>query len=235
LGGVLLIGLGTISPAKALTYQPVDFSSSFNGNLQNTNSQYPSGNVTLGGVPFDIGLNGSGGNNFWNGYIAAGTGSETETLNINVGVFGVSEVDTLINTDWGQFGPNSYASIEFIGTGGADYTVNLIGGVDIRDFNPSIWTNTINGTTTTQVFLASNGQRLDKQQFVLPSAFDNQTLTSIVLTDTGNYAFQRTFLSGVSVGVGTAVPEPTSILGAITALGLGTGLKRQLTKKRKDA
>ncbi len=166
----------------------------------------PTGNVTLGGVPFNIKSNASG-NQAWAAGTAANYGAGQESVTINVNVFGVTNVYTLINTWWGRTGPSSYAALTFTGSGGATYTKNLIGGSDIRDYNTDPNSNTINGTTTTNVFnVASDvrGQpgRLDMQQIALPAAFATQTLTTVTLVDTGGTLLQRTILDGITVGAG---------------------------------
>ncbi|MBN2133831.1 MAG: PEP-CTERM sorting domain-containing protein [Sedimentisphaerales bacterium] len=171
----------------------------------------PTGVTTLGGVPFDISSNGLGYEAWAAGYVP-GVGDGQLTLSIDVGVYGVTDVYTLINTHAGASGPDSYASLVFTGSGGATYTKHLVGNEDIRDYYPNIYTNLINGTTTTQVFWSAyNDERLDMQHIVLPFEFATQTLTTIVLVDDGRPYFQRTVLDGVTVQY---VPEP-SILALI--------------------
>jgi len=102
------------------------------------------------------------------------------SIDINIGVFGVSEVHTLINTRWGQPAPSSYAYIEFFGSDSAYYRKDLLGNVDVRDYANNNWTNGINGTSTTNVVLVENGyHRLDKQCITLPSVFLSQKLDRI--------------------------------------------------------
>ena len=129
---------------------------------------------------------------------------------MGMSLYGVTNVYTLINTWDGQSGPDPYAWLTFIGTGGASYTKLLVGNVDIRDYNNDGDTNSINGTTTTNVFnvypdnIGSQG-RLDMQSIALPSAFATQQLTSIQLIDYGGPNFQRSVLDGVTI---SSVPEP---------------------------
>jgi len=147
---------------------------------------------------------------------------------MNVNVYGATGVHTLINTWCGEPGPNCYAWLVFIGSDGAEYTKNLIGNVDIRDYNDDGFTNYINGATTTNVFwIPVNGYsgrpgRLDEQSIALPSAFATQTLTTILLFDNGDsfgsVNIPHVILDGVTV---SAIPEPsTLVLLAAGAIGL---------------
>ncbi len=166
------------------------------------------------------------------GDIAAAGGNGTVSITMNTNAYGVTDVYTLINSWKGQAGPASYASLVFTGTGGASYTYNLIGNVDIRDYNNDGWTDTINGTTTTNVFNVGTDNwgmagRLDMQQIALPSSFADQTLTSIELIDSGSAATQRVVLDGVTLQT-AAVPEPSSLilLGIAAACAIGYAWRR---------
>ena len=208
LAGLALL-LGGVGQARA-DFIAVDFSANANASLQALDSSYPAGNVTLGGIPFAIP---SSGNNIWRGDVPSDPG--IRTLTIPVGVYGVENVYSLINSFGGQPGPSSYASVEFIGSGGADYIYDLVGNSDIRDWNNDGFTNSINDTTTINVVSLEGGQhRLDMQTYSLPAAFQSQTLTDIVLTDSGDDNFQRVFLAGLTVA---STPEPSTL----TLLGIG--------------
>ena len=223
----------TAGHASALIYQPLDFSADFTGRIQtggligiNESNLVLLGDVILGGVDFYVPATGS---NYWNSYNAGGT--NPITLEISVGLYGVSEVHTLINTYWGRYDQN-LASIEFFGSDGAYYKYELIGGVDIRDYYNGAYTNTITSPNTTEVWTNNAGSpsRLDKQVFYLPSEFLTEELVSITLSDYGSTGNQRIFLTGITAGYddSSAVPIP----GAVWLLGSGlvglVGLRRKM-------
>lgn len=209
-------------------FQVIDIDAHRNGGRDNSllanGGSLPVGNQTFGGVPFDMG----GGPNIsdtWAYYahLDAGSGPGTAIEAFDINVFGVTNVYTLMSTFWGQAGPNSYVSVTFNGSAGATATFNLVGNVDIRDynFNP-MWTTTINGTTTTEVFNNGAGQHVDRQQFALPAAFASQTLTQMIITDTGRPDFQRMFMTGLTV---ETIPAPAGL--ALVGLGLTAAARRR--------
>ena len=156
---------------------------------------YPAGPRILDGVPFLIP---DGSNRLWH----AGAGvfdALIVTLAIPVKQPAVSAAFFLMNTLWGQAGPQSYLTLSFDGDGGAHFEKKLIGGVDIRDYNRGVYTNTINGTTSRAAFDDGQGQRMDLVQVDLPLEFRRQTLQTITIRDTGRYNFQRAILWAVSV------------------------------------
>ena len=186
-----------------LSYQPINFSAFHNFRYQNLEAAYPEGSVTLGGVPFQIS---AGGNNSWVASEPENPGlTNPKTLTVNVGVAGATEVHTLINTIWGRGGTPSLAGIEFFGSGGGYFKKELIGNEDIRDYLQGAFTNSINNTTTTEVFNVS-GRRLDKQRISLPAEFAGQTLDRIVVTDTGAQNVQRLLVAGITVASPSATP-----------------------------
>ncbi len=159
-------------------------------------STFPSGSQTFGGVPFAIP---TAPNNYWSGALAGNCGSGTVNLTVQVGVYGVGSVFTLLNTFRGEAGPNAYLYITFNGSGGATSTVPLVGGVRVRNYNSGGFPQTINGTSTIQVWTDGEGQRLDRQEYILPAEFATQTLTSVTITDTGSYDQSRAIFSGLTV------------------------------------
>lgn len=197
----LTASLATI-PAIA-DYVRIDLSPFANARIQTYQScaaTYPEGDVLLGGVPFSI--QNVGGNNAWNAQNAGGP--HPRELEIPIYAKHAVEVHTLINTFYGQNGPESYITLEFFGSNGAYFVKELIGNEDVRDHFQSGWTNEINGTTTTEVFL--NGRcRLDKQRIVLPTGFACQSLTHILLTSWGGTSISEASIQGLTI-----VTDPTA-------------------------
>jgi hypothetical protein len=176
-------------------------------------STFPYGEQTYDGIPFLIPGNAEGtANNVWNADQAAGGGSGTVSITVPINVAKVKTVYTLMNTYWGST-QSGLLSVTFTGSAGATWTVNLVGGTNVRDYNQNgSTTNTIlcqlpNGvgkTATVNAWVNSEGQRLDAQVFELPAAFRTQTLVSMTITDSGNANEQRSFLAAVTVS--TALP-----------------------------
>jgi hypothetical protein len=239
---------GPVTRALADTFSPVDFSSQANWTWSGTESPghgqpsgvylpgAPTGQTSLGGVPFDITSNAAG-DQAWSGFIA-NTGSGSASITINVNTYGVTNVYTLINTIWGEDG-GPYAALIFTGSGGETYTKYLYSDVDMRDYNLYNTVN-INGTTTTNVFsvypdIFYRQGALDMQDITLPAAFATDTLATIQLVDNGNLNVQRVILDGVTV---ESVPEPSTrallTAGAIALVGYGWR-RRRATRIAKPA
>lgn len=191
-------------------YVKVDLSSVANSRINTIcygSADLPVGDVLLGGVPFSIPV---AGRNAWTCLGAAGTAR----IEIPVNVFGAYRVDTLINNFWGRDSMTAQ-ELEFFGDKGAHYSRTLVGGVDIRDWNDADGVNTINNTTTTAVWTGRGTKappfdrptRLDKQGIMLPAEFKTQTLTKILLTDTGSLNVSRCFIGGVTVSTQTPPKE----------------------------
>jgi len=200
-------------------------------------SSYPEGNVNLGGIAFSIPA-GTGVLNVWDSETAVVPGPNPHTLVVPVNLFGVQNVYTLVNTIWGTTTPG-LASIQFNGSLGASYTFNLVGNNDMRDFLFNVFTNSINNTTTTNVFNAGSGfgnaVRLDMQTIALPAAFQTQTLTDVTFIDNGTEGLQRIFVSGISVSTIAAVPEPSSLLLLGSAGVIGVSATTYWKRRRKLA
>ena len=155
----------------------------------------PAGPRILEGVPFLIP---DGRERAW--HAGAGTAdARPVALAIPVQQPAVSQAFFLLNTLWGRAGPDSYIGLVFDGGRGAHFEKKLIGGVDVRDYNHGVYTNTINGTTSRLAFDNGHGQRMDLVQVDLPAEFRQEGLESITIRDTGGFNIQRTALWAVSV------------------------------------
>jgi hypothetical protein len=196
LAGELPIDLTTLANEPWTFTGPNDF-------VITNGSGFPTGAWNFGGVPFMIS---AGPNNYWAGGAAANFGSGAVSLTIPIGVYGVRSVFTILNSMWGQFGPNAYLFLTFTGSDGAHEEVRLVGNIDVRDYNNDGGDNAINGTSTVQVWSNGKGQRLDRQDHILAKEFATQTLTSVTLTDTGNEVFSRAILAALTVGTCGALP-----------------------------
>ena len=171
---------------------------------------------TLAGIPFDFAA--------MSGQTAITGGPVTITTSIaNPGV-----VYTLVNTAFGALGANT-GNITFNATGGLSYTVNYIEGDNVRDHYFNGFINTTSSPTVTQSVWGTNNPNtahLDMQTIVLPSAFNSQTLTSIVFDSSGkDTSTGIAFLAGVTVA---AIPEPAEY----AMLGLGLGLLGVVARRR---
>lgn len=165
-------------------------------------------------VPVNLG-GGVDGNDLWSWCAAPQSNGPSGTVNlvVPVAIHGPSTVFTMMNTLWGNANPNGLLSVTFRAGDGLEQTFVLVGGVDIRDYNSTtLYTDTINGTSTQMVFENGRGQRLDMQRFDLDPAFGERTLTSISFSDYGEVGVQRMFLTGITA----MVPAP----GAASLLGL---------------
>jgi len=243
----------------ALNFTQLDLNGNWQMSASGNIAGFPLSNQTyLGGVPF------TQNNEFgqvWNGaYLSNGvtqSGSSIQTLTINTNVSDARGFYSVINTWWGQPGPTSYASLTFNFSDSSTFTKNLVGNVDIRDFNYQTitYTNQINNTTTRNVYLNSGSSyALDRQWFDF-GAYSGKTLTSVVFTDSGDWGFQRYLVSGATVQSGqsgqivgpallpgqtggpgapdsAAVPEPGQIAASLLLLG---GLGGYVFLKRRKA
>ena len=222
-----------IAPAllQAQTYHPVYISGSYNFSYY-PGTGTPAGDVVLGGVLFHFPLSGL---NSWDAYLAGGDGSDVRSNQFSVGVFGVKEVHTLLNTDWGTaeaptLGLNSSGQREII-TGKTSLRTSIF---EIMICSQD-WANQIDGTNAINVW--DNGQPdpyhsvMDKQRIVLPTNFEAQTLTTIRLTDAGQENIQRLVLNGVTVVTANApqVNLVKAVKPSFSSLSLGTDYQLQVS------
>ena len=174
------------------------------------------GTQTWNGVPFDLAVNASGNTVFMEG-----------VLDISVNVFGATQAYTLINSAFGSYGSLN-GSVEFFGTNGAYYEVDLVQGVNVRDHYDGFFNNTIDGVNAIAAFNVGAGRaRLDEQIFNLPSMFSSETLQTIRFTGLDAGASGQPFIAAATVSV-AAVPEPETYALMLAGLGVvGASLRRQ--------
>ena len=175
-------------------YQTVNLAPIANGHYQDMATGMPSGSVTLGKVPFhlpDLGKNSWSSTNISSGDVKA---------RLPVGIYGVKSVITLMNTGWGE-SLGSYVKLEFFGRNGSYHRKELMGNIDIRDYWLG-YTTAINNTTTINVWNGASSQGacyIDMQTIDLPESFSKDTLSTILITDTGKVGVQRSVLIGLTV------------------------------------
>ena len=239
----VLSSVGVTARAQAFTYVTIPGTHNIQTNLINT---FPTGtfiaNNTLA-TPFSIssapGNCGPAKNapcNYFDGFAAAGA-----SLTLNVSVADATDVYTLMNAYSPPAG-QKIATIQFVGSGGASVTFSLIGGQDIRDYNQSIFADTLmNGIPGVEALNAfschdpttclgsggtgnvqtggHNNYVIDEQHFSLGTTFAGQTLTKIIITDT--HTGSTPAVLGVTVESGSSeTVAPTAVL---PQLALGGG------------
>jgi hypothetical protein len=216
--GTALATAALAHPALA-GYTTVDIQGYVNSNVAINASTYPTGLSTGNkglGIPFQIAQYPSGSNveGTWNS--GGGVGS---TLDVSLGGLGITGQATfyaLLNNYYGTPGADEY-DITIKATDGTSVTYQSIGGVDTRDYNANVFTNTI-ASTTTEWFNNGIGQRFDVRAFVLPAAFATLTISDFIVTQVqpGDAAL----FSGLTFsneGLVFGVPEPASL----AVLGIG--------------
>jgi hypothetical protein len=173
-------------------------------------SNYPSGgtSLTVGAVAFTLAKYPGGGT----GVIQTPNRSSPSSFDVPVNIANPTEVYTLINSGYGEYG-DTVGAVEFEATGGLDYTVKLVEGQDIRDHNNGGFNNTIGNGALGGIYVgtASFGGgkvRLDEQGFMLPSSFQSSTLTDIILHGYGDDPTGTPFLAAATVTNSPTTPTP---------------------------
>ncbi len=207
--------LGVMTDCRGSTI-PVSLSGLTNANLRSfsNGANYPIAPTTLdvGGVSFELVPNGATPNSL--GIIFTPNGNSEFTINTDI--FGATTIYTLINSAFGQFGATN-GRIEFVGDDDAFVSFDLIQGDNIRDHFNGGFNNLINDPAIVTENFGGN-VRLDRQTFILPPTFRDETLTEIrfIGTNAGNPQ-GRAFLAGISVAV---IPEPSGLILSASGLGL---------------
>lgn len=180
------------------------------------NPLFPS-NQTFNGVPFALAVDGSSNTVYY-------SGSNPAALDIPVGVYGVGKAYSLINSAFGSFGTN-VGSMEFFGSGGAYYKVDLVEGTNVRDHYDGVYNNAIDGVTAIPAFNPGPGHsRLDQQIYTLPVSFATQTLTKITFTGLDMGSSGIPFIAAATVA---AVPEPGTWALMVAGVGVVALLRRR--------
>ena len=191
----LIAATATLAQAQ---FQPMDLAAFYTSDHNQfccEAAQYPCGNVTFLGIPFYMGPSGANNTIVLNG-------TNPVTLDIPVNQSGVQLVRTLINTAWGQPGPNSYLRIEFHGIDGTVSFVDLVGGRHIRDYGPGFTQGFEQNppTCTRNVFVATGRSvKADMQTIALPASIRENGLAFIRFIDTGAVNFQRGLVFAITL------------------------------------
>jgi hypothetical protein len=217
------------SPLLAASFTSVDISSYVNSNVAINPQTFPTGTTTGNegtGIPFDVATyNGIAGT--WNAEF-----SSTETLDVKLNVSGQASFYALLNNYFGTPGADEY-NITIKATDGDSVTYQSIGGVDTRDYNSSVFTNTI-AATTTYWFNNGIGQRLDVREFNLPASFATETVSDFIITQVD--LNDPALFSGLTFSTSAAsfaTPEPASVLFCLVAAPLlALFLRRQRRFRR---
>ncbi len=218
LSGVTLKALPLIAllgfQANAATFTTIDISSYVNSNVAINPSTLPTGTTTGNrstGIPFDIATY-SGIAGTWNPLY-----SSNNVLDVHLNVSAQASFYALLNNYFGTPNANEY-NITIKATNGDSITYQSIGGVDTRDYNSNVFTNTI-ANTTFPWFDNGIGQRLDLREFNLPSSFANDTISDFIITQVNSQ--DSALFSGLTFSnVAFSTPEPLSAGLMLCGLGL---------------
>jgi alpha-tubulin suppressor-like RCC1 family protein len=193
-----------------LRFQTIDMLALGKGNFSIPESNGAGGGTTpagfrfgtaayYGGVPFFIS---NQANQVWHAARApGGDGSGPVSVTFPMAVNNVYGFYTLAGLWWGVAG--SYVTYTFNFSDGSSYSKELTNNVDLRDYNiPSSFANSINGTTTQNVFVSGN-YHLDRQWIDFAAAgHGGKNLVSFTVTDRGASGSSRIFLAAATAQVG---------------------------------
>jgi hypothetical protein len=210
---IAAVSLSALASAAAAQpfFVPVNLVPFANERLQSRIPAVPAGATILGSIPFFIDRTL---NNVWSGDAAGGP--NPRVLEIPINLRGVQEVHTLLNTAWGQPGPDAWVRLEFVGTNGAFFAKDLVGNVEIRDWSQGGFTNSLASADASNVF-GVGSTRVDKQRVDLPAAFLTEDLLRVRVVDSGNTTFSRALMQGLTV----VVNQPAAKLWRVSQGGNG--------------
>lgn len=218
-----------VSEANA-AYTTINLSTFANASPDRGEGSYPTG-TTMGNLGSPVPFLLSGSNGVLQNYISQSS-TASSTLNLTgLGLTGQTTFYALLNNYFGTYGLDEY-DITISTVQGPSVTYQSIGGVDTRDFNANVFTNTL-ASTTLPWFDNGVGQRLDLRQFTLPTSFAADTISGFTITQNGNNdvalfsGLTFSTLAGIVPTNPVATPEPASLaLVSAGLLGL-LGLRRR--------
>lgn len=211
-------------PLSAATYTTVDLSAYVNSNVSINPATFPTGTGTGNqgtGIPFNVATFGNA-EGTWNPLF-----SSTGVVDVHVNISGQASFYALLNNYFGTPNADEY-NITVKATNGDSVTYQSIGGVDTRDYNSNVFTNSI-ANTTFPWFDNGIGQRFDLREFNLPASFATETVSDFIVTQinpTDSALFSGLTFSNVAFN---ATPEPMSIglfAGGLAVIGLARAAKR---------
>jgi hypothetical protein len=227
-------------------YTEVDISAQVTANLQQytfgTEYQLGGSQLNVAGVPFALALAPTDGpstgivqspvtsfaSGTANGYA---TGAFDYTFEVPAGTEATT-LYSLANTAWGMAGDDE-GSIVVTGTRGETVALDLVEGVNIRDHYNGSYVNTLSDSTVVSTYFTggapteSGDVRLDRQELVLPSSFDGDTIATIDFEGyaNGSYDGGSAFLAALTLA---DVPD-----GGLTVALLGGALVGLQVLRRK--
>lgn len=212
-----LAALALVSAANA---GQIDLSPYVNADVHTYSSggDYPVGQVTIGGIGFNLAPIGNGGA----GIIQLGGGS---SVSIAANETSVDTAYVIVNSAFGAFGSN-IGSLTFFGAGLNQVTFSLIEGTNVRDHFQSGFVNSATDIFATAEY--DGGNRYDVYRYDISSL--GGTLNSIGFASTdGASGNGLPFLAAVTTTASNAgVPEPATWALMLAGFGgLGVALRRQ--------
>jgi hypothetical protein len=224
---ITLLLLGTLQGLGNAAFIPLNLAdyTTLNGSLATEFGRQPG--AALGGVPFSFPAATADFFAFNNG-----TGNAL-TMDVDIARAGTAYL--LINTNWGQYDFLT-GRVTFKTVGNRTYSLDLVGGMNIRDWNQDRYTNTVSSPTNTPTGFTADPDmwgsqgRIDLLTVQLPEEFFGDTLDSITFLDFGTDGSTSSYggtpsrirIEGVTVGT-VPVPEPASLLLVFAGLALMAG------------